>query len=101
MSEIDQSMQGEFTNDLLNFHNRIDLMLDEIKQQIIKLREEEANKLFEKYTTKGIDEKLLRYLSKILIILFGKLDAEKFFMKFVRMKQVKLSPTASVSKSSS
>ena len=90
MSEPDSSLNGEFQNELFTFNLQIDTILEELKKEIAKLREEEANRLFEQYTTKAIDEKFLRQLSKILICLYGKTDAEKFFMNFVRIKQVRI-----------
>lgn len=88
MSERDLSTHPDLHNELINFNQQIDSMIANLKKEISDLRREQAETLIERYVPKEIDEKIMRYLSKILICLFGRTDAEKFFMNFVKLKQV-------------
>ena len=60
-----------------------------IKAKIADLKEKEIDRIFNLYINKEIEEKNLRTLNKILLSMFGKQNAEKIYMKFVRLKQVK------------
>jgi len=59
-----------------------------IRSKIADLKEKEINRIFALYINKEIDEKNLKNLNKILLSLFGKQNAEKIYLKFIRVKQV-------------
>ena len=61
-----------------------------IKAKIADLKEKEINRIFNLYINKEIEEKTLKSLNKILISMFGKQNAEKTYLRFVRLKQVRL-----------
>jgi len=54
---------------------------------LTELREREINRIYGIYINRDIEEKTLKNLNKLLVSLFGRLNAEKIYLKFVRLKQ--------------
>lgn len=88
MSDHNLSTPDIAQNDLIKFNRHVDLILDDLKNAMHKMKDDETQKIYERYITREIDEKFLRYFSKLLICLFGQQDAERVYMGFVKLKQV-------------
>lgn len=74
---IDEHMQEKINEAILS-----------IKQKLAELKEREINRIFGLYINKEVEEKNLRNLNKILLSLFGRVGAEKTYLRFIRLKQV-------------
>lgn len=75
--------------DALFFYENVDKMLAEITAKINEIREKEVARVFRMYITKEINEKNLVSMAKLLVLLFGRTHAEKEYMNFIRLRQVR------------
>lgn len=69
---------------------KINEAIKSLKQKLAELKEREINRIFGLYINKEVEEKNLRSLNKILLSLFGRVGAEKTYLRFIRLKQVLL-----------
>ena len=68
---------------------KIDHLIKEIKLKMEDRKEKEIQRITSIFIGKDIDEKTIYHLNKLLIALFGKISANKEYMRFIRTKQVK------------
>jgi len=66
---------------------KINRAVTTIKAKLAELKEKEISRIFNLYINKEIEEKTLKNLNKVLLSLFGRQDAEKIYIRFVRLKQ--------------
>lgn len=66
---------------------KINHSIQTLKEKLAELKEREINRIFALYINKEVEEKTLRSLNKILLSLFGRVGAEKTYMRFIRLKQ--------------
>ena len=67
---------------------KINIAILNIKKKLAELKDREINRIYGLYINREVEEKNLKSLNKILVSLFGRQNAEKIYMKFVRLKQV-------------
>lgn len=88
---MEQALSGR-NIDVLYFHENIDKIVEDIKWRLGALKEKESERICKMFITKPVNENTLANLAKLLVVLFGRAQAEKEYIKFVRQRQVNALP---------
>mgnify|MGYP000890675313 FL=1 len=88
LSQSDNNDREPF--EIAEFQKDLDNLLKQIKSEMVKLKEKEAARIFKKYVSKELNKEMLTSLGKLLVILFGRVQAENEYFNFIRHKQVEI-----------